>query len=154
MNYQTTSRIVEGIHHFGCKYLSTCRIFELVTHRDLSVDEVNKIYEVCQKVGYIGKGGNMEGFVYANGTRGIAQVASGITGYGCYMEQVSNNDSFNYIIARFSRRTSSGRLLNHFPLVSLGDMETVIYDPWSKEGSKTVRLGSITGYRYVYAEAI
>ena len=119
MIYQTTSGILDGIHHAGCFYLSNIRIFEIVTGYFFTAQEVNHIYEICQKVGYIGKGGNKEGFLNKNAVRGIGNVASGLTGYGCYMKQVNNNSSFNFVIARYSRRTSSNNLLNHFPLISL-----------------------------------
>ncbi len=154
MIYQTSKDVLEWIHKSGCKVLSTLRIFEIVSGYSFTVNEVNTIYEVAQKVGYIGKGRGPkgEGYVNEHGTRGLGQIASAESKFPIYMEQVDSNSPYQFIIAEFARVTTNNVRVTHFPLVSIDKPTIVSYDPWSASGSKTVREGKIIGYRYIYAE--
>ena len=67
---------------------------------------------------------------------------------------VGSNDNYNFVVARFKRRLSNGNLVTHFVIIDPMNPHIVLWDPYSPDGSKTVREGWVDGYRYIFAEAI
>lgn len=151
MIYQTTQGIHEKLHDFGCYFLCVLKIFELISGMSLTVKIVNLIYKMCVHYKYI----DDEATIIKKAVRGIAQVINGIMNTNVYMRKMTSKKIFMYRIAMYTRTTTKGKFVTHFVLVDENGI--VIYDPWSAEGSKTVRIGSIPdkdGYRYIYAKDV
>ncbi len=81
-------------------------------------------------------------------------MASGLTGYNVYIKRVTNNNRFNFLIGKFGRKLSSGKLVSHFNLMEIEQPELVKWDPWSAVGARTTVIGKIVGYRYLWAELV
>ena len=101
---------------------------------------------MCRRAGFVGD----EVYMLEGAIKGVAQIASGITGKHVYMRQVGNQDNYNVILAKWSRKLSSGKYNSHFVLME--DAKIVEYDSWPN--SRTVKEGDIHSYRYIFAEVI
>ena len=150
MKYQVNKELHPDIRKWGCYFLSILRIYEIVSKKDLSVNEVNNIYKVGKRAGFLGE----EAYVNAKGISGIASVASGLTGKHVYIKRTDSNSVYNFLISKHVRTTNSGKLVSHFVLVDMDDPLKIIYDPWSSAGSKTGREGKSHSYRYIFGEMV
>jgi hypothetical protein len=142
MIYQTTKGIDPAIKKSGCYFLSILRIYEIITGAVLTVDAVNKIFQIASRVGYI----SATGFIKEDAGKGIAQIASGLLNKHCYIRRVEKDDSYNFIIGKYVHTGT------HFILMP--DTKNEEYDPWSSSGSNTVKNGKFHSPRYYFAEAI
>jgi len=142
MIYQTTKGIDKNIRKSGCYFLDLLRIFEIVSKYTLSVSEVNQVFKLCVRVGYIGG----DGFIKEDAAKGISQVVSGLTGKHVYIKRVFEESQHNFLIGKYVWEDT------HFILMP-GPMNSE-YDPWSADGSQTVKKGKFHSPRYFYAEAI
>ena len=132
-----------------CYVFCILKIHELVGRHEFLKNHVNQLRKVSVRTEYIGE----DGYLNAKGISGLAAVASGLTGQNVYIKRVSPNDDFNFLIAQYARNLSSGKLVTHFVLVDVLT-HSVIFDPWSKEGARTTKIGNVTGQRHIWAEAI
>ena len=146
MIYQTSKGLHPDLKKYGCYFLSILRIYEKEAKLELEVTTVNQIYELCQKVQYVGH----DAYILEGGISGIAQIASAVTTAGVYMRLMDNQGNYNNIIGKFSRKLPSGLHNSHFVLME--NANDVDYDPWPN--SKTVREGQIVDYRYVHSEVV
>lgn len=142
MIYQTTDGIDARIRKSGCYFLSILRILEIVTGYSFSVKVVNQIFKISVKVGYI----RDDGFIKEEAAQGIAQVASGLTGKHVYAKRVFEESDHNFVIGKYVWKDS------HFILMP-GPLNDT-YDPWSEDGSQTVKNGKFHSPRYFFAEVI
>lgn len=140
MVYQTTDGIDPAIRKSGCYFLCILRIFELVTKHILTVPQVNKIFKLCARVGYIGD----DGYMKEDAAQGVAQIASGLTGSHAYICRVFESGQHNFLVGKYVNSST------HFILMP-GPLNKE-YDPWSEDGSNTVKTGKFHSPRYYYAE--
>lgn len=143
MIYQTTPGLLLQIKKTGCYFLCVLRIFEIITKHSLTVNEVNKIFELSVKVKYISK----KGFMKIKASRGVAQIASGYINKHVYLKKVNEIQNHNFLIGGYNNKKDFHFILMPGPL-------NKVYDPWSPEGSNTVENGKFHSYRYHYGEAI
>ena len=150
MIYQTTKGVHRILRKSGCYFMDILRIFELVTEYVLSVKDVNAIFKLCVKCGYIGNNNgeldNEDTYLIKDAAKGISQIASGLTGQHCYIKRVVNEGDHNFMIGKYVHTGP------HFILMP-GPLNHE-YDPWSKEGSRTVREGTFHSPRYYYGEKL
>lgn len=132
-----------------CYFFCVLDIFEEVTKYKLSITDVEEIHSMCVNMEYIG----LDGWMKLKAVRSVAQIASAITGKNCYMKLVEEKEKYNHVIARFTRIVSA-KEKHHFVRVDFNTKKVVTYDPYSDNGSLAVKQGKITGYRYIFAEAI
>jgi hypothetical protein len=142
MVYQTTKDIDPAIRKSGCYFLCIIRIFELITKQDLTVSEVNKIFNLCDRIGYIGS----DGYMKEHAGQGVSQVASGLTKKHADIRRVFESDNHNYLIGKYVNTST------HFILMP--GPENKEYDPWSNNGSNTVKHGKFHSPRYYRGEAL
>ena len=149
--YQTTPGLDKEIASEGCYFRVVLKIVEIITGINFTVDQINKIYRVCFRVGYVG---NKISPIYLNerAINGIAQVASGMTGNHVFMKRVFDNDHYNFRAGLYTRLTNSGGKVFHFVLMP-GPL-TEGWDPWSESGSRTAKIGTFDSSRLIMAEAI
>lgn len=134
-----------------CYNFVILKIHELEGKHEFTREQVMQLRAVSVRADFI----DDEGYLNDKGIQGVAMSASGITKKHVYIRRVTNNSNYNYIIARYGRRTNSGKLVNHFVLAdNVRPADLIAWDPWSAEGSKTGRVGYIMGYRYIFAEAV
>lgn len=144
------------IQKYGCKYICLLNIYQHITQYRLLPELINAVYIQAtrsftfnnngEKVFYM----NKDCFVY--NTSGIIQLVSGFTRIDVYMKEVSSLEKYNYRLGYFDRTTNNGKYVGHFVRVGL-DKIFPIEDPW-KEGSKTVRIGTLQSYRYIKARLL
>ena len=146
MIYQTTKGLHPMLKSFGCYFLALLRIMEILAGISLSVNQVNKIFKLAKRAGFVGE----EAFINKGGAGGMAVLFSAITGVDIYMAFVNSQSDYNFIIARWSRLIRPDVYNSHFVLME-GALE-VEYD--SYPNSKTVRVGAIMDYRYYHGEAV
>lgn len=146
MIYQITPKLNYELKRWGCYVLSVLWIFAQTAEIELDIIDVNEIYRLCRRMGYVGP----EAHVEEGGINGIAQMASVITKKKVYMKLSNINLSYNNIIARYSREIRPRVYNSHFCPVTPPD--NVLYDPYPN--SKTVREGGIMDYRYVWSEKL
>lgn len=142
MIYQTTKGIDPAIKKSGCYFLSVLRIFEVLTNQELTVDQVNKIFQLCDRIGYIGS----DGFMKEDAGQGVSQIASGFTGDHAHIRRVFESGSHNFCIGKYVNHST------HFILMPGPDNKE--YDPWSNNGSNTVKTGKFHSPRYYYGELL
>jgi hypothetical protein len=142
MVYQTTKDIDPAIRKSGCYFLCIIRIFEIITKQDLTVSEVNKIFNLCDRVGYIGS----DGYMKEDAAQGVAQVASGLIKKHAYIKRVFEDNSHNFCVGKYVNSST------HFILMP--GPENKEYDPWSSNGSNTVKTGKFHSPRYYLGEKI
>lgn len=142
MIYQTTDGIDPAIRKSGCYFLSVLKIFETLTKQTLTVDQVNKIFNLCDRVGYIGS----DGFMKEDAGKGVSQIASGLTGKHAHIRRVFESGEHNFLIGKY---VNTGP---HFILMP-GPLNRE-YDPWSANGSNTVKNGKFHSARYYYGEEL
>lgn len=133
-----------------CFIFDILRIHEIVGKHEFSTENIKEIRRVCVRADFHDK----DGYINERGIAGISTVASGITRKHVFIKRVTSNDIYNFLLARYSRTISGGNLFSHFVLANMINPHDVDYDSWSEEGSRTVREGNITGYRYIFAEAL
>ncbi len=133
-----------------CFFFDILKIHELVGKHEFSREQVKKLRKVSVRTDFMGE----DGYLNAKGISGIATVASGLTGHNVYMRRVDSNSNYNFIISRFSRITNNNKRVSHFVLMDINNPKEVLYDPWSKNGSRTAREGNITEYRYIWSERV
>jgi len=149
MIYQTDENLPKHMRDDECYEFSILDIHEDFGNHEFTIAQLINIHRVVTNANFMGK----DGFINYRGMQGIANVASAISGINVDIRLVSVNDNFNALIARFSLRDGD-KLYTHFPRLSMEDYKSVIYDPYSPYGSRTVREGKITGYRYIRAEVL
>ncbi len=142
MIYQTTKDVDPDIRKSGCYFLSILRIFEILTKHNLTVDEVNSIFDLCVRVGYIGD----DGYMKENAGQGVSQIASGLIGKHAYIRRVFESGNHNFLIGKYVNSAT------HFIL--MGGPLNKEYDPWSSNGSNTVKHGKFHSPRYYYGEEL
>lgn len=142
MIYQTTKNIDPEIKKSGCYFLSVLRIYEILTKCNLTVEEVNRIFNLCARVGYIGS----DGFMKEDAGKGVSQIASGLLNKHAHIRRVFESDGHNFLIGKYVNS------ITHFILMPgpLNDK----YDPWSANGSNTVKNGKFHSPRYYYGEIL
>lgn len=134
-----------------CYLFDILKIIELQGKFKFTREQVMQLREVSVRADFI----NDEGFLNEKGIQGVAYAASGLTKKHVYVRRVSSNGHYNHIIAEYGRRANNRKLVHHFVLADfIRPNQLIAWDPWSAEGSKTGREGYITGYRYIFAEAI
>jgi len=134
-----------------CYLFDVLKIHELVGKHEFTRDQVRDLRKISVRTKFVEE----DGYLNAKGISGIASVASGLTGHHVYMRRVGSNDNYNHIIALYERRTDSGKLVRHFVLANFKKPDRLVdYDSWSKYGSRTVQIGYIIGYRYIWSEAV
>ena len=148
MIYQVTTGLSAQLAETGCFFLSILRIAEKILNIEFAVKQVNQLFEKCLTIGYIGD----EADIKVKATRGIAQIISAIMEETIYMKRTTKGGNYNFLIGHY-RRLKNGKYLHHFVLME-ADGITVAYDPWSAEGSRTVREGSLFDYRFLFAEEV
>jgi len=154
MFYQTDHRLNALLCDDECYLFSILDIFENVGQTEISVIQYEEIHKVCTRLKYIGyEGYELSGYINKNGVSGIASVASSVNGTKVYMRLVTKDALYTHRIGKWVRTKSNGKLSTHF-VVMHRDIEAVTFDPWDKNGSRTVRDGRLDGYRYIFAEAI
>lgn len=154
MLYQIDKRIKATLRDDECYAFTVLKIFEDHSKYQFTPKDVMTVITIAEEAGYMGEKNNPEsGFMNKNAVSGIATICSGYTGIHVYMKQVTNQEKYNHVIAEFLR-TEGNKKFTHFPEVSMENMVDVIYDPYSPNGSRTVREGKIIGYRYIYAERL
>jgi predicted membrane-bound dolichyl-phosphate-mannose-protein mannosyltransferase len=146
MIYQTTKDLHFDLKSWGCYFLCLIRIFEKLARVELRVDQINQIYKLCRQLGYVGP----EAYIVKGGIRGVSQIASAVAVENVYMRLSDNQGMYNYLLAKYSRKLSSGKYNSHFVLME--GAEKPEYDPYPN--SKTVREGSIKDYRYIFGEEL
>lgn len=142
MLYQTSKGIDPEIRKSGCYFLSVLRIFEILTKHDLTIEEVNKIFNLCCRVGYIGD----DGFMKEDAGQGVSQIASGILNKHAHIRRVFESSNHNFLIGKYVNS------ITHFILMP--GPENKEYDPWSSNGSNTVKTGKFHSPRYYYGEEL
>ncbi len=142
MIYQTTKGIDPAIRKSGCYFLCIIRIFEIMTNQELTVEQVNKIFKLSVKADYIGD----DGYMKENAGNGISQVASGLTKKHADIRRVFESDGHNFLVGKYIKK------ITHFILMP-GTLNHE-YDPWSSNGSNTVKNGKFHSPRYYYGEAL
>ena len=142
MIYQTTKGIDPAIRKSGCYFLSVLRIWEILTEHALSVDEVNQIFHISGKVGFIG----LDGFMKEGAGKGVSGVASGLTNKHAYLKRVGEKEKHNFLIGKY-KHTGIHFILMPGPL-------NKEYDPWSADGSNTVKKGKFHSSRYYFGEKV
>ena len=150
MIYQTDKRLRLKARDDECYLFCILDIFESFTKYTFTIKEIDTIHRLLVRLDYI----RIDGWINERGVQGIAQVASVISGKHCYMKLVDESQSYTAIIARYSRKTGKSNLVTHFVRMYISDSKKIQYDPYDEKGSKTVREGKITGYRYIFAEVI
>lgn len=141
MVYQITEGVDPSVRKSGCYYRAVLRIVEILIGITFTISQVNRIFQLCVKIGYIGA----DGWMKEDAGKGVAQVASGLVKEHCYLKRVSK-DSANFTISKY---TLYGP---HFSLEK-GDLNE-FFDPWSEKGSNTRKNGKLDSYRYFYGEKI
>jgi len=149
MIYQTDTRLRLEARDDECYLFVLLKIFEDLTKYNFSVDEIDKMHEILVKLEYI----RLDGFIGINAIQGIAQVASGISNKHAYMRRVELPHFYNYLIGCFGRE-ENGKLLTHFVEMFKQQPTVVKWDPYSPNGSRTVREGKLLSYRYIHGEVI
>lgn len=143
MVYQTTEGIDPRIRKSGCYFLSVLRIVEILTKTNYSVEDVNRVFKACERMGYIGANGYMK----EHAGKGVAQICAGLHGDFCYLKRVFENEKHNFLIGKYHLNGGDHFILMPGPGVAQ-------YDPWSPEGSNTVKNGKFHSPRYYWGEAI
>lgn len=134
-----------------CYLFDILKIHELVGKHEFTREQIKDLREVSVQAKFM----NRDGYLNAKGISGITSVASGLTKKHVYIKRVGSNDIYNYIIAKYQRRTSNSHMVSHFVLANFKEPNRLIdWDPWSLEGSRTGKVGYIIGYRYILAEAV
>ena len=150
MMYQTTEGIDERLHLEGCYFFSVLRIFEVLTGYALSVKEVNMIFRQALEVGFIGHEKYGPCYMKERAVSRVLRIASALTHYHVSGRRVELEKDSNFKIGKYVRRTSGGKAVSHFVLMD--GLYNTFYDPWSEEGSRTVREGVFHSPRYIFAE--
>jgi len=147
--YQTTKGLDPALAKTGCYFLSVIYVVEEIMKKAFTVGEVNTIFKLAKKVHYVGE----DAYMKHKAAQGIAQIASGFKKEDVYMKRVQRDDRHNYTIGHYRRRSkSSGAFHHHF--VVMGGLAKVEFDPWSAEGSRTVREGDLMDHRYFFVEEV
>jgi len=142
VTYQTTTGVDPAIRKSGCYFLCVLRIFEILTGQELTVKQVNKIFKLCDKVGYIGP----DGYMKEEAGQGVSQVASGLTKKHAHIRRVFESSEHNFLVGKYVNSST------HFILMP-GPLNKE-YDPWSSNGSKTVKTGKFHSPRYYFGEVL
>ncbi len=148
MIYQVTEGLDHRLAKTGCYFLEILRVFAEVASIELSVEDINEIFNLCVKKKYV----DQTAYIKKSAIQCIAQVASNHTGHHVHMRKISRRGKYTHVIALFHRFTSFGKEVFHFVGMSQNSTD-VVSDPYSPNGSKTVRIGKIKSYRYIYAVA-
>lgn len=151
MFYQTDERIKLEDRDDECYFFDLLEIFEREANIKLTIEDVEAIHATCNKGGALG---NAESNGFVMNVPKIASYASKRMGTSIVMDVVPPSKGYNYLIAKFHRITSKGVEVTHFVLVDKDDKQTVLFDPYSPEGSRTAREGKIVGYRYIKADRL
>lgn len=147
MTYQTTEGLNKVLAEWGCFFLCIIRIAEKTMKVEFTVKQINSIFEQCVRIGYV----SAEADIKYKATRGIAQIISALSETDVYLKRMEEAGEWNHLIGHFTRVKHEKRL-HHFVLMEA--LTEVEYDPWSAEGSRTVREGTIMDYRYIFGEVV
>lgn len=150
MFYQIDDKIKKYQRDDECYVFNIYKIFEEMSGHTFTYKEIDDMHNVTTKAEFVGR----DGWINENGIQGLASVASGITKKHVFIKRVSASNNYNFIIACFKRKLSNGGIVTHFVLVDRINPKIVIWDPYSPNGSKTVREGWIDSYRYIFAELL
>lgn len=141
MVYQTDKGIDPRIRESGCYFLCIVRIIEILTGVSFTVEQINDIFKLSARVGYIGE----DGFMKEDAGKGVSQIASGLTGANAYVRRVFESGEHNFMV---------GKYVNHYThFILMPGTHNKEYDPWSANGSKTVKEGKFHSPRYYFGEA-
>lgn len=149
MFYQTDSKLIYNAKS-DCYIFDILKIHEIIGKHEFDYRQLKAMRKLMVRAEFIGK----DGYINAKGISGITSVASGLTGHNVYIKRVGIDDIYNFVIAQFSRFLSNNDLVTHFNLMYLNKPKIVQWDPWSEDGARTTKIGNITGYRYIWAEAV
>ena len=150
MIYQTDERLRLEARDDECYMFDILRIHELEGDHEFTVRQVDGIHRLSVRMGWM----RLDGWLGVDGPSGIAYEASGVAGVHVQIDRVTEDDDYNFLIGRYNRKTNKGKEVTHFVLMDMDNPKKVIYDPWDKGGSKTVRIGKLTEYRYIKARLL
>lgn len=154
MFYQTDKRIKSKLRDDECYLFDILSIFEEVSHYTLTIAEYEETHKVLTKLKYIGdEDDEYSAYIKVGGISGIAQILSTITKKRVYMRKVTVNDDYTHLIGKWIRIKANGKKSIHFVRMSIDGLK-VTWDPWDRNGSRTVNEGKLDSFRYIYAEGI
>lgn len=149
MKYQTDSKLMFNAKS-DCYVFDILKVHEIIGKHEFSYRQLKSMRKVMVRADFIGQ----DGYINDKGISGISSVASGLTGNNVYIKRVGSNDNYNFVIAKFGRQLSNNKWVYHFVLMDPDNPAIVLYDSWSKAGSRTVQIGQILDYRFIFAEAV
>lgn len=149
MKFQTDPKLMFNAKS-DCYVFDILKIHEIIGKHEFSHRQLLAMRKVMVRADFIGS----DGYINNKGISGISSVASGLTGHSVYIKRVGSQDNYNFVIALFRRTDSDGLVWEHFVLMEPLSHDVVFFDPWSEEGARTVKLGKIVEYRFIWAEAV
>ena len=150
MKFQTDPKLMFNAKS-DCYVFDVLKVHEIVGKHEFSYSDIKKLRKVSVRADFIGE----DGYINAKGIQGLAAAASGISGVHVYIRRNSSNGLYNFIFARYQRRTNSLKLVTHFVLANFEKpLKKVDWDPWSESGSRTASEGNVVDFRYIWAEKI
>ena len=142
MIYQTSKDVNPSIRKSGCYFRVVLRIVEILIEHIFSAEEMNMIFDMCDRVDYI----DGEGWMKEDAGQGVSQIASGIMHKHCHVRRISDPSKCNFLVAKYVKDGP------HFVLED-GDLNE-FFDPWSENGSNTHKNGILDSYRYYFGEKL
>lgn len=147
MYLQNDKRLLPAIQQVGCLYLSMMRILELMSGREMAIEDVNFIWRMSKQSGYIDSGNNMKQmddvFRLAKRTLVLDKLAFSVglieQDKTTFWDWTKNNQElhdYKYMIENYITYGVEG---NHFVLCD--SRRNVLFDSYSFKPYKSEHIG-------------